>query len=187
MPNLNLSWCNLRPFSCVLSHVTWEKRPAPLLQPPQVIVEGDGISPQPIFLPDLTTLIPLDAPHNFYFLLSSPASSLFSSHPQANWHLSCCEGPKTELSIWGTILTSAVHKRTDTFIVLLATLFLMLARMPLTTFAHYWLMLSWLSTSSPRSFSAQQLSSHFSPSLYRCMGLLWPKCSTWCLALLDVI
>lgn len=33
--------------------------------------------------------------------------------------------------------------------------------------------------STPRSFFARQLSSHTLQSLYCCMGLLWPKCSTW--------
>jgi len=33
--NLNLPWCNLKPFPLVLSLVTWEKRPVPTLtQPP---------------------------------------------------------------------------------------------------------------------------------------------------------
>ncbi|KAM9591150.1 uncharacterized protein ACIBXB_006064 isoform 2-T2 [Morphnus guianensis] len=41
-------------------------------------------------------------------------------------------------------------------------------RMPLAflaTWAHCWLIFSWLSTTTPRSFSAGQLSSHSSPSL----------------------
>ena len=69
-----------------------------------------------------------------------------------------------------------------TSLVLLATLFLIQARMPLAflaTWTHCWLMFSRLLTSTPRSFSAGQLSSHSSPSLWCCMRLLWPKCRTW--------
>ncbi|KAK4821778.1 LOW QUALITY PROTEIN: hypothetical protein QYF61_000839 [Mycteria americana] len=44
--NLNLPWCNLRPFPLVLSLVTWDKRPTPTsLQP-----ESNKVSPQPPFL-----------------------------------------------------------------------------------------------------------------------------------------
>jgi len=52
-------------------------------------------------------------------------------------------------------LTSAEYRGTITSLLLLATLFLIQARMPLAflaTWAHCWLMFSWLSTRSPRSF-----------------------------------
>ncbi|KAK4828387.1 hypothetical protein QYF61_026125 [Mycteria americana] len=65
-------------------------------------------------------------------------------------------------------LTSAEYKGTITSLVLLATLFLIQARMPLAflaTWAHCWLIFRQLSTNTPRSFSARQLSSHSSPSL----------------------
>ncbi|KAK4823935.1 hypothetical protein QYF61_008321 [Mycteria americana] len=51
-----------------------------------------------------------------------------------------------------------------TSLLLLATLLLIQARMPLAflaTWAHCWLIFRWLSTSTPRSFSTRQLSSHF--------------------------
>ena len=50
--NLNLPWCNLRPFPLVLLLVTWENR---LRHPPattsfQVVVESNKVSPEPPFL-----------------------------------------------------------------------------------------------------------------------------------------
>ncbi|KAK4830838.1 hypothetical protein QYF61_013767 [Mycteria americana] len=60
---------------------------------------------------------------------------------------------------------------TITSLVLLATLFLIQARMPLAflaTWAHCHLIFSQLSTSTPRSFSAGQLSSHSSPMPKQC-------------------
>ena len=48
-------------------------------------------------------------------------------------------------------------------------LLLIQARMPLaflTTWAHCWLIFSWLSNSTPRSLSIRQLSSHSSPGLW---------------------
>jgi len=44
-----------------------------------------------------------------------------------------------------------------------------------------------LLTSTPRSFSAGQLYSHFSPNLCCCMELLWSQCSTQHLAWLNVL
>jgi len=70
-------------------------------------------------------------------------------------------------------LTRAGYRGTITSLLLLATLFLTQARMPLAflaTWTHCWLMFSQLSTSTPRSFCNRQLSSHSSPSLQRCMG-----------------
>ncbi|KAK4832719.1 LOW QUALITY PROTEIN: hypothetical protein QYF61_025208, partial [Mycteria americana] len=46
--NLNLPWCNLRPFPLVLSLVTWEKRPTPPRY--TLLSESDEVSPQPPFL-----------------------------------------------------------------------------------------------------------------------------------------
>ena len=54
-------------------------------------------------------------------------------------------------------LTSAEYRGMITFLLMLATLFLIQARMPLaflSTWARCWLMFSWLSTSTPKSFSA---------------------------------
>ena len=75
-------------------------------------------------------------------------------------------------------------------LLLLATLFLMQARMLLAflaTWAHRRLMFSRLSASTPGAFSAGQLSSHSSPRPSRCMGLLRPKGGSWRLALLNLI
>ena len=58
-------------------------------------------------------------------------------------------------------------QRDDLLIVLLATLCLIQARMPLAlaTWAHCYLMFSWLLTSTLRSFSAAQISSHSAPHI----------------------
>lgn len=53
--------------------------------------------------------------------------------------------------------------------------------------AYCWLMLSLLSSSTPRSLSAELLSSHPSPSLYLCLTLHHPRCRTQYLPLLNFI
>ena len=68
---------------------------------------------------------------------------------------------------------SAEYRGAIPALLLLATPFLIQARMPLAflaTWARCWLLFSRLSTSTPRSFSAGQLSSHSSPSLEHCVG-----------------
>jgi len=58
----------------------------------------------------------------------------------------------------------------------------------LATKAHCWLTANLLSTRTPRSFSAELLSSRSSPNLYWCMRLLLLKCKTlhWALVKLQV-
>lgn len=51
--------------------------------------------------------------------------------------------------------------------------------------ACYWLMLSLLLTSTPKSLSTGLFASHLSPRLYLCPTLLHPKCRIWHLALLN--
>jgi len=75
-------------------------------------------------------------------------------------------------------------------LVLLAMLFLMSARIPfsfLSTRAHCWLMFSSLRTNISRPFSTGQLSSHSSPSLYGCTGVLWLKSYICHLAVLNAV
>ncbi|KFP04029.1 Neuronal acetylcholine receptor subunit alpha-4 [Calypte anna] len=87
-------------------------------------------------------------------------------------------------------LTSAEYRGRITSLDLLATLFLIHARMPLAflaTWAHCWLMFSFLAIQTPRSLSAWLLSIHSVPSLELPMGLLWPKCRTRHLAVLKLI
>lgn len=91
---------------------------------------------------------------------------------------------------WRCGITSAVYKVRITSLALFASMFLMPAWLLftfLTTWARGWLLFGWLLISTPRSFSARQISSHSSPCLYGCMGSLWPKCSTQDLALLNAI
>jgi len=57
----------------------------------------------------------------------------------------------------------------------------------LVTCTHCWLMFSQLLTNTPRSFSSEQFSIHFSPGLYHCMGLLWPKCGIYHFPLLNAL
>ena len=49
--NLNLPWCNWRPFPLILSPISSEKRPAPLLPTFtfQILEERNKVSPQPPF------------------------------------------------------------------------------------------------------------------------------------------
>jgi len=81
--------------------------------------------------------------------------------------------------------TRAEYIGTISSLLLLAALFLIQARMPLAflfTWAHFWLLFSWLSTNSLRF-----VSSHSAPSLQHCKGLLQPKCKTWHWVLLNFI
>ena len=70
------------------------------------------------------------------------------------------------------------------------TLLLMHPRIPLAFLAaraHCWLMVNLSSTRTPRSLSAELLSSRSTPSLYWCMGLFLPRCRTVHLPLLNLI
>jgi len=97
------------------------------------------------------------------------------SEPLQGWGLPHCPGqpvPTPDHSFGKDIFP---HLQSKPPLLLLAPLFLIQARMPLAflaTWACCWLMFSWLLTSTPMSFPAGQLSSHSSPSLYRCKGLL---------------
>lgn len=80
-----------------------------------------------------------------------------------------------EARIWAAASPSALYRGTVTSLVLLFTLFLIQAWMPLA-FSHLgtcWLIFCWLSTSTARSFSTGQPSWHISPQLEHCLGLLW--------------
>jgi len=75
-----------------------------------------------------------------------------------------------------------------TSLFLLATLFLTQVRMLwafLATWAHCWLVFSRLSTNTPRSFSARQLSSHSSPSLLALHGVVVTKMQDPALGLVE--
>ena len=60
-------------------------------------------------------------------------------------------------------------------------------RIPLAARAHCWLTVNLSSTSTPRSLSAQLLSSRSAPSLYWYMTLFLPRCRTLHLPLLSLI
>jgi len=130
----------------------------------QVVVDSTKVSPQP---PLLQTKQP-QFPQLLLWLDHSPASLSFSGYAPAPQCLPCSKGPKNEYSIQGAASPVPEYRGMITALLLLATLFLTQARIPLTflaTWAHCWLMFSQLSTSTPRSFSTGQLSSHSSPSL----------------------
>jgi len=185
--NLNLPWHNLRPLLLVLLLATWEKRPTPSSH---VVVDSDKVSSQLPFLQAKQLQFPqallkklvlqaLHQPHcpSLDTLQHLSVLLLVRCHVVRTWYLRCS-------------LTSAEYRGKITSLLLLATLSRIEARMRsafLATWAHCWLMLSRLSTNTPRSFSTGQLSSHSSPGLQHCMGLLWPKCRTWHLALLNLI
>jgi len=98
---------------------------------------------------------------------------------------SCVGGPK-QYSRWG--LMRAEQRGRITSLCLLVALLLVQSRIQLAFWAastRCWLKLSLSSTDSPKSFSSRLLSSHSLPSLYLCLGLLWPRCRTLHLALLN--
>jgi len=137
----------------------------------QVVIERDKVPLQP---PLLQTKLP-QFPQPLLMICSldpSPVSLFFSGHAPTPQFLSCSGGLKTEHSTGGA---ASPVQSTGTSILLLATLFLIQTRMPLAflaTWAHCWLMISRMSTSTPRFFSTEQLSSHSSPRLWCFMGLL---------------
>ena len=131
----------------------------------QVAVESSKVPPQPPFLQaeqsqfpqPLLTRLTLQTLHQLC------CSSL---HMLQQLNVFLVVRGWTQYSRCG--LTSAEYRGTITSLLLPATLFLIQARISLAflaTWAHCWLMFSRLSTSTPRSFSTGQLSSHSSPSL----------------------
>ncbi|KAK4829679.1 hypothetical protein QYF61_005972 [Mycteria americana] len=106
-----------------------------------------------------------------------PISLVLQTLPQLRCpSLDTLQPLNVSLGVGGPTLNTAFEVRphqcrvqgTITALVLLATLFLIQARMPLAflgTWAHCWLIFTQPSTNTPRSFSARQLSSHSSPSL----------------------
>ena len=91
--NMNLPWCNVRPFPPWL---TWRRCQHP---PLNSLLSGSfrGLS-WASSSPDLTA--PSAAPHKTCAPYPSPASLSFSGHYPGPWFLSCSEGPKTEHSTW---------------------------------------------------------------------------------------
>ncbi|KAK4817702.1 hypothetical protein QYF61_026392 [Mycteria americana] len=154
--SLNLPWRNLR-------------RDRPHLSTPsfQAVVESDEVSPQPPFLQAEQPQVPQPL----------PISLVLQTLPQLRCpSLDTLQPLNVSLGVGGPKLNTAFEVRphqcrvqgTITSLVLLATLFLIQARMPLAllaTWAHCWLIFRRLLTNTPRSFSARQLSSHSSPSL----------------------
>jgi len=85
----------------------------------------------------------------------------------------------TQGSWWA--LTRAEQRGRVPSLDLLATMLLMQPRVWLAFWAasaHCRVMLSFSSTSTPKSFSSGLLSVHPAPSLYLCLGLPWPVCRT---------
>ena len=85
-------------------------------------------------------------------------------------------------------LTRAEQRGRITSPDLLAILLLMQPRIWLAFWAvstHCWVMMSFSSTSTPKSFSSRLLSIHSPLSLHLCLGLPWPMCRTLHLASWD--
>ncbi|KAK4825790.1 hypothetical protein QYF61_002374 [Mycteria americana] len=147
----------MRPFPLVLSLVTWEKGPTDTHLATtsfKVAVETHKVSPQPLFLQTkqpqflqpLVTGLVLQTLHQ----LCCPSLDTLQ---HLNGSL-VVRGPKLNTVLGGCGLTSAEYRGTITALLLLATLFLIQARMLLAflaTWAHCWLILSQLSTNTPRS------------------------------------
>jgi len=77
--NLNLPWCNLRPFLLVISLVIWEKRPTLTTTSLQVVVESNKVSPESHLLQTVIP-VPSAAPYKSCAPGASPASLPFSEH-----------------------------------------------------------------------------------------------------------
>ena len=181
--SLNHSWCNLRLFLmfCHLSPMQrlmlWN-----LLSGSSRVAESNEVSSQPPFL---QTKQP-----------QSPQPLLITSSFTNFTALFCTQlSNSTSFLQWGAqkwtqylrcSLPSVANKESITSLVLLATLFLTQARLPLflAIWAHCWCEFSQLLTNTPTSLSVGQLSIHSSPSLCHCMRLLWLTCKIQHLALL---
>ncbi|KAK4815747.1 LOW QUALITY PROTEIN: hypothetical protein QYF61_006785 [Mycteria americana] len=156
--SLNLPWRNLRPFPLVLSLVTWEKRPTPPLYNLLSVVESNKVSPQTPFLQPKQSQLPQPLPISLVLqtLPQLRCPSLDTLQP-LNVSL-VVGGPKlnTAFEVWPP---SAEYRGTITSLVLLATLFLIQARMPLAflaAWAHCWLIFRQLSTNTPRGQEEQE-------------------------------
>lgn len=181
MSSLNFPWCSLRLY---LGAGTDPHLTTPSFQE---VGESDKVSQSLLFS-----------------RLNNPSSlSLLVGFVLQTLHQPCCScldafenlsvlpklgGPEqdTALKVGSNL---AKYRGTIPALVLLATLLLIQARVPmafLATWAHCCVMFSLTSVREPRSSSAWQLSSSSSPSLQHCRGLLWPKCSTWHLVLLKL-
>ncbi|KAK4831331.1 LOW QUALITY PROTEIN: hypothetical protein QYF61_016820, partial [Mycteria americana] len=151
-----------RPITCDLGEET-----DPTSLHPPAAVESDEVSPQPPFLQAEQPQVPQPL----------PISLVLQTLPQLHCpSLDTLQPLKVSLGVGGPKLNTAFEVRphqcrvqgTITALVLLATLFLIQARMLLAflaTWAHCQLVFTRLSTNTPRSFSARQLPSHSSPSL----------------------
>ena len=133
----------------------------------QVAVESNKVSPQPPLLQtkqsqclqSLFKRLVLQTPRQ-------PRCPSLDMLQQLNVLLSE-RGPKLN-TVFKVRLYYTKYRGMITSLLLLATLFLIQARMTLAclaTWAHCQLMFSHLSATIPRSFSVRQLSSHSSPSL----------------------
>ena len=125
LSNLNLPWCNLRPFPLVLSTCYLREETNSHLATTffQVVVESDKVSPQSPLLQAKLFDSSLNHSHMTCSPDPSPASLPFSGHAPATQCPSCTEGPKTEHSIQGVAFTSAKNRGTIASLLLLATLF----------------------------------------------------------------
>ena len=136
--SLNLPWWNLRLFPHVLSLATREKKFWVLRAIScQLVAEIDEVTHQPPLLQIEQTQF-LHCP---CFLVFLPAFWLFAVHASATQYTSYKDGPKTQHGIWGAIQTMSNTRRKSSSLVLLATLFLMQARLLLIfsiTWAHCW-------------------------------------------------
>ncbi|NXW18147.1 TENS3 protein, partial [Circaetus pectoralis] len=140
----------------------------------QIFIDIDNITPEPSLLQaeeyQLSALAPLKAapvPAMLRASLWPCATSLWYWGAQNRAQRSRCG------------LASAKQRGRIAPLDLLATLFLMQLRILMTAFAmrlHCWLMVSLLSTRTPRSFSAELSSNQLAPSMYWCLGLFLPRC-----------
>ncbi|KAK4814524.1 hypothetical protein QYF61_021625 [Mycteria americana] len=157
--NLNLSWSNLRPFPLV---------------PSLAAVESDEVSPQPPFLQAKQPQVPQPL----------PISLVLQTLPQLRCpSLDTLQPLNVSLGARGPTLNTAFEVRphqcpvqgTITALLLLATLFLIQARMLLAflaTWAPCWLMFSRLSTNTP-SFLHIHRKAHSQAAWEASKGLVW--------------
>ena len=148
MSSLYLPWCNLRPFPLyITSYTRRDQTPPQHNLPSGIVVERNKVSPEPPLLQTKQSQLP-------QLLLKRPVLQIpHQLHCPSLDSLQCLDvflvvrGPKLNTVLRTQAVASPDVSRggTITSLVLLATLFLIQARMSLVflaTWAHCWLMFS---------------------------------------------
>jgi len=125
--------------------------------------------------------------HGFAFFNSRSFFFFFSFFISLPEHLLLMRGPKPNI-IFEVQPHYAMYKEMVTSLFMLATLFLLQTRLLLAflaNWAHCWLVFSQLLIMTPRSFTARQLSSHFSPKPVQLHGVVMTQVQDLALTLVQ--